>query len=133
MKLTGIYHTYHKKIREYRKKHHICTECAHPIDNLSFTRCSTCRSKEKIERARLKILGICRNCSKRKVKKGKEQCGRCAIAGRLNRLNLSPKEKASALIALGYKQHEARRFLMKHQDKNLPSEELVRLALKEIE
>ncbi len=39
----------------------------------------------------------------------------------------------SALIALGYKPHEARRALMKHQDKELPSEELVRLALKEIE
>lgn len=39
----------------------------------------------------------------------------------------------SALIALGYKPHEARRALVKHQDKELPSEELVRLALKEIE
>lgn len=39
----------------------------------------------------------------------------------------------SALIALGYKPHEARRVLLKHQDKELPSEELVRLALKEIE
>lgn len=38
----------------------------------------------------------------------------------------------SALVALGYKPHEARKALMKHKDKELPSEELVRLALKEI-
>lgn len=39
----------------------------------------------------------------------------------------------SALIALGYKQNEARRVLLQYQDKELPSEELVRLALQAIE
>jgi holliday junction DNA helicase RuvA len=38
----------------------------------------------------------------------------------------------SALISLGYKQHEAHKALVKYQDKDLPSDELVRLALKEI-
>lgn len=42
-------------------------------------------------------------------------------------------DAVSALVALGYKQHEAHKFLMKHKDKNLTTEKLVRLALKEIE
>ncbi len=92
--------SYHKKLIETRKKLHICTECNQPVDVLEFTRCSICRSKEKIQRARLKILGICRGCSKRKVRKGKAQCERCAISGRLNKLNLSPEEKTKALIAI---------------------------------
>ncbi|MEI8054547.1 MAG: Holliday junction branch migration protein RuvA [bacterium] len=47
--------------------------------------------------------------------------------------NTAVSDAISALVALGYKPHEARRALMKHEDKALPSEELVRLALKEIE
>lgn len=35
-----------------------------------------------------------------------------------------------ALISLGYKRHEAQRALENHRDKNLSSEELIRLALK---
>ena len=46
--------------------------------------------------------------------------------------NTAIDDAVSALVALGYKQHEARRALLQHQDKQLPSEELVRLALKEI-
>ena len=38
----------------------------------------------------------------------------------------------SALVALGYKTYEARSVLNKHQDKNLSSAELIKLALKEI-
>lgn len=38
----------------------------------------------------------------------------------------------SALVSLGYKSHEAHKAIMKHKDKELPSGELVRLALKEI-
>ena len=38
----------------------------------------------------------------------------------------------SALIALGYKQHEASKALTKHKDKGVSSDELVRLALKDI-
>lgn len=49
------------------------------------------------------------------------------------KLDIAINDAVSALIALGYKQHEARRALMKHEDKKLSSEELVRLALKEIE
>ena len=48
-------------------------------------------------------------------------------------INTAIDDAVSALVALGYKQHEARRALLQHQDKQLPSEELVRLALKEIE
>jgi len=36
----------------------------------------------------------------------------------------------SALVALGYKPHEARQAVLKHQDKQISSEELVKLALK---
>jgi len=38
----------------------------------------------------------------------------------------------SALVALGYKAYEAKNALNKHQDKNLSSAELIKLALKEI-
>ncbi|MDR1057838.1 MAG: Holliday junction branch migration protein RuvA [Coxiellaceae bacterium] len=38
----------------------------------------------------------------------------------------------SALVALGYKPHEARQALSNLKDQNLPSEELIRLALKKI-
>lgn len=57
-----------------------------------------------------------------------------------NNINMVPgcktdgivSDAVSALVALGYKPHEARRAVMKYEDKGLPSEELVRLALKEI-
>jgi holliday junction DNA helicase RuvA len=42
------------------------------------------------------------------------------------------RDAVCALIALGYKPQEAQRAISKHRDKNLPSEELVRLALKEM-
>lgn len=46
---------------------------------------------------------------------------------------LDPMSDAlSALVALGYKAYEARSVLNKHKDKNLPSAELIKLALKEI-
>lgn len=38
----------------------------------------------------------------------------------------------SALVNLGYKKNEALRAVMKHQDKNISSAELIRLALKEV-
>jgi holliday junction DNA helicase RuvA len=41
-------------------------------------------------------------------------------------------DAVSALVALGYKQYEAKKALMKHKNKNLQSTELVKLALKEI-
>lgn len=41
-------------------------------------------------------------------------------------------DAVSALIALGYKAYEAKKAVLKHKDKDLPSEDLVRLALKEI-
>jgi Holliday junction DNA helicase RuvA len=49
------------------------------------------------------------------------------------KLGAAINDAISALVALGYKPHEARRALMKHKEKELSSEELVRLALKEIE
>jgi len=42
------------------------------------------------------------------------------------------RDAIGALVALGYKQHEARHALNSFQDKNLSSEELVRVALKKI-
>lgn len=46
---------------------------------------------------------------------------------------LDPMNDAlSALVALGYKAYEAKNILNKHKDKNLPSAELIKLALKEI-
>lgn len=44
----------------------------------------------------------------------------------------SVRDAVGALVALGYKPHEARHALSELQDKNLSSEELVRLALKKI-
>jgi holliday junction DNA helicase RuvA len=38
----------------------------------------------------------------------------------------------SALISLGYKPLDANRIINQHKDKNLSSEELIRLALKEL-
>lgn len=40
------------------------------------------------------------------------------------------RDAESALIALGYKPHEAKKAVGAHKDKNLSSEELIRLALK---
>lgn len=42
------------------------------------------------------------------------------------------RDAVSALVALGYKPHEAKKAIEKHQEKQLASEELIRLALKEI-
>lgn len=41
------------------------------------------------------------------------------------------RESISALIALGFKPNDANRIIAKHKDKNLPTEELIRVALKE--
>jgi len=42
------------------------------------------------------------------------------------------RDAISALIALGYKPQEAHQAIHKHKEKKLPSEELVRLALREM-
>lgn len=42
------------------------------------------------------------------------------------------KDAISALLALGYKPQEANRAIAKYKDKNLSSEELIRLALSDI-
>lgn len=42
------------------------------------------------------------------------------------------RDAISALIALGYKPQQAEKAITKNKDKNLSSEELIRLALKEI-
>lgn len=42
------------------------------------------------------------------------------------------RDAISALIALGYKQHEVHRVLINHKDDILSSEELIKLALKKI-
>ena len=42
------------------------------------------------------------------------------------------RDAVSALIALGYKQQEAQRAITKHKDKTISSEELIRLALREM-
>lgn len=47
-------------------------------------------------------------------------------------INPAMLDAISALVALGYKSHEARQALVNHKDKLLSSEELVRLALKKI-
>lgn len=42
------------------------------------------------------------------------------------------RDAISALIALGYKPQEAQRAITKHKDKTISSEELIRLALREM-
>lgn len=42
------------------------------------------------------------------------------------------QDAISALVTLGYKPQEAQHALITHKNKNLPSEELIRLALKKI-
>jgi holliday junction DNA helicase RuvA len=42
------------------------------------------------------------------------------------------QDAVGALIALGYKPHEANRAIAQHKDKNMSSEELIKLALKEM-
>jgi holliday junction DNA helicase RuvA len=49
-----------------------------------------------------------------------------------NKVNNAANDAIRALVALGYKQQEACKILVKHKDKELPSEELIKLALKEI-
>jgi holliday junction DNA helicase RuvA len=46
-------------------------------------------------------------------------------------VSLASREAVSALIALGYKPQDANRIIGKHKNKNLPTEELIRVALKE--
>lgn len=46
--------------------------------------------------------------------------------------NSAVRDAVSALISLGYKPQEAQRAVGKHKDKNIPSEELIRLALREM-
>lgn len=41
------------------------------------------------------------------------------------------QDAVGALIALGYKPHEANRAVAQHKDKNISSEELIKLALKD--
>ncbi|MCL5260470.1 MAG: Holliday junction branch migration protein RuvA [Gammaproteobacteria bacterium] len=48
------------------------------------------------------------------------------------KVSTAVRDAISALIALGYKSHEARKSLEAHQNKDLSSEELIRLALKDI-
>lgn len=43
----------------------------------------------------------------------------------------SAREAISALIALGYKPHEANKAIAKHKEKNLATEDLIRVALKD--
>lgn len=47
-------------------------------------------------------------------------------------VDTSVRDAVSALVALGYKPHEAKKAIEKHKDKQISSEELIRLALKEI-
>ena len=42
------------------------------------------------------------------------------------------RDALSALMALGYKPQEAQRAIAQHKDKKIPSEELIRLALREM-
>lgn len=44
----------------------------------------------------------------------------------------SAQDAIGALISLGYRPHEARQAVMKHKDKPLSSEDLIRLALKDV-
>lgn len=46
--------------------------------------------------------------------------------------NATVRDAVSALIALGYKPQEAQRAVGKHKEKNASSEELIRLALREM-
>lgn len=46
-------------------------------------------------------------------------------------VNVAVREAVSALIALGFKPQEANRIIAKHKNKNLPTEELIRVALRE--
>ncbi|MCK4608387.1 MAG: Holliday junction branch migration protein RuvA [Gammaproteobacteria bacterium] len=46
--------------------------------------------------------------------------------------NAAVKDALSALLALGYKPQEANRAVAKHKDKNLTSEELIRVALQDM-
>lgn len=48
-------------------------------------------------------------------------------------VDTASKDALSALIALGYKPHEASKSLAKHKAQNLSSEDLIRLVLKEIQ
>ncbi len=43
-----------------------------------------------------------------------------------------PTDAISALIALGYKQQDARRIILKLRQDSMSSEDLIRLALKEL-
>ena len=47
-------------------------------------------------------------------------------------INSGSKDAISALLALGYKPQEANRAIAQYKDKNLASEELIRLALQEM-
>lgn len=47
-------------------------------------------------------------------------------------ISVALKDAISALVSLGYKPQQAQKTIFKHKDKNLSSEELIRLALKEI-
>lgn len=49
-----------------------------------------------------------------------------------SKISTASRDAISALIALGYKPHEAQKAVEKHQDKKLESEALIKLALKEI-
>jgi holliday junction DNA helicase RuvA len=53
--------------------------------------------------------------------------------GEIRAVNASVlKDAISALVTLGYKQAEARRVVLQHRAENLSSEELIRVALKEL-
>jgi holliday junction DNA helicase RuvA len=45
--------------------------------------------------------------------------------------NMAVKDAISALVALGYRPQEAQKAVMQNKDKNLSSEELIRLVLRE--
>lgn len=49
-----------------------------------------------------------------------------------NSVGNAMRDAVSALVSLGYKQHEVHRVLVNHKDEILSSEELIRLALKKI-
>jgi len=84
--------------------------------------------------ALIRIPGVGEKTAQRLLVEMRDRLDDFAVAMEVAESNdaLASRDAISALITLGYKPHEAKKAVDRHKGENISSEELIRMALKEI-